>query len=317
MLRTSLPYLVIHGLARSTTTKYQSGWSRWVTWCGTKTGISCRPADPYFVAIYLNGVFFIKHTKGAIRDAMFSINWGHRVMGLDSPTENSLVKLAYEGALRLCGGSVNKKDALPIDIVKDVVDAYRLGPDNLLHMRTIVVILLGFSGFFRISELLSVTLKYVNILDDHLQIFLNVSKCDQHRQGNEVIIARTGTSYCPVAFLERFLNLAELDVSKDGEAYLVPRLHKSKHGYKASTKYGISTDTIRSNFNGTITPFARNNANYSLHSLRSGGASRASDRGVTDRLIAKQGRWSSEKGKNGYIKDGHEARKSVTLALGL
>ena len=109
MLRTSLPYLVKHGLARSTTTKYQSGWSRWVTWCGTKTGISCRPADPYFVAIYLNRVFFIKHTKGAIRDAMFSINWGHRVMGLDSPTENSLVKLAYEGALRLCGGSVNKK----------------------------------------------------------------------------------------------------------------------------------------------------------------------------------------------------------------
>ena len=41
---------------------------------------------------------------------MFSIRWGHRVIGLTSPTENSLVKFAYEGAMRLCGESVNKKD---------------------------------------------------------------------------------------------------------------------------------------------------------------------------------------------------------------
>ena len=106
---------------------------------GAKTGISCRPTDPYFVAIYLNRVFFLEHTKSAVRDAMFSIRWGHKVMGLTSPTENSLVKLAYEGELRLYGGCVNKKVTLPIDIGKAVVDAYRLGRDNVLHMRIIVV----------------------------------------------------------------------------------------------------------------------------------------------------------------------------------
>ena len=174
-------------------------------------------------------------------------------MGLTSPTENSLVKLAYEGALRLWGKSVNKKDA------------YRLGPDNLLHMRTTVVILFGFSGFFSISELLSVTLKNVSILDDQLQIFLEISKRDQHRQGNEVIITRTWTSCCLVAFVENFLNQAGFDV----DVHLVPRLDKIKNGYKASRKHGISEFRIQ--------PFAKNNANNSPHSLRSGGASRASD----------------------------------------
>ena len=105
-------------------------------WCGAKTDISCRLVDPYFVAIYLNLVIFLKHTKGAVRDTMYSIRFG-----LTSPTENWLVKLAYEGALRIWEGSFNKKDALPINFVKAVVHAYRLWPDNLLHMRTIVVIL--------------------------------------------------------------------------------------------------------------------------------------------------------------------------------
>ena len=43
--------------------------------------------------------------------------------------------------------------------------------------------------------------------------------------------------------------------------------------------------------------------NFGLHSLRSGGASAAANNGISDRLMSKQGRWSSEKARNGYIKD--------------
>ena len=45
-----------------------------------------------------------------------------------------------------------------------------------------------------------------------------------------------------------------------------------------------------------------NNA-IGLHSLRSGGASSAADNGVSDRLIAKHGRWSSNSYRDCYIKD--------------
>ena len=269
------------------------------------------------MAIYINRIFFVKNTKGAIINALYSINWGHRVVGLTSPTENSLVKLAYEGALRLIGGKVSKKDALPIEVVKDVVDKFKLSPGNLLHMRTIVVILLGFCGGFRINELLSIKLGDMTFLPDQLKVFLDVSKCDQHRQGNTVVIARTGSRYCPVTFVEDFLKRAGLDAGKDKEAFLIPRLHVRRKSHRASKSLGVTDDTVRQDFKTIIEPHTKDGSNYSLHSLRSGGASRAANQGINDRLIAKQGRWSTEKGKNGYIKDSNEARKSVTLALGL
>ena len=66
-------------------------------WCGAKTGISCRPADPYFVALYLNRGCHVFHTLGGGGEGEGG-GGGHRAMGFTSPTENSLVKLAYDGA---------------------------------------------------------------------------------------------------------------------------------------------------------------------------------------------------------------------------
>ena len=45
------------------------------------------------------------------------------------------------------------------------------------------------------------------------------------------------------------------------------------------------------------------NKNLGLHSLRAPGASAAAESDVSDRMISKHGRWKSEKGRDGYIKD--------------
>ena len=42
---------------------------------------------------------------------------------------------------------------------------------------------------------------------------------------------------------------------------------------------------------------------FSLHSLRSGGATAAANAGVADRLFKRHGRWRSETAKDGYVKD--------------
>ena len=57
--------------------------------------------------------------------------------------------------------------------------------------------------------------------------------------------------------------------------------------------------------------------NFGLHSLRSGGASAAANNSISDRLISKQGRWSSEKARNGYIKDSVVKRLTVSNTLEL
>ena len=171
LLSSSLPLIVTKGLAPSTTSKYQAGWRGWVDWCEAKS-LTSRPADPYYVALYINRTYLLKRKKGHLKCALYGISWGHCIVGLSSPTENPLVQLAFSGALRLCPGSKSPKDPIPVDTIKAVVDSYRLRPHNLMECRTIVVILLGFSGFFRISELISIRLRNVTFLPEHVEIFL-------------------------------------------------------------------------------------------------------------------------------------------------
>ena len=56
---------------------------------------------------------------------------------------------------------------------------------------------------------------------------------------------------------------------------------------------------------------------FDLHSLRSGGASTAANKGVSERLLKAHGRWSSDRAKDGYIKDNLRSQMSVSLNLGI
>ena len=67
-----------------------------------------------------------------------------------------------------------------------------------------------------------------------------------------------------------------------------------------------------------ITPVcADTQSSYCLHSLRSGGASAAANNDVSDRLIGKHGRWSSNGSRDRYIKDSKAKRLKVSSSLGL
>ena len=276
-----------------------------------------RPAKPYYVAIYINHLLFVGKNKGCITAALYAIRWGHRVVGMESPTDNPLVKLAYEGALRMCGGETTKKDPMTVDAVNQVVLKYANKYSNLMDLRFTIVCLLGFAGFMRIEELLQVRLKHLTIFGDRLEIFLPHSKNDQHREGKKIVIAKTFTQFCPVEKVKQFLTEAKLCVQEEPEAFLVPKLHKTKKGHKASKTSGISYTTIRELFVEKMDTIREDDENLGLHNLRSGGASSAAHNGVSDRLISKHGRWRSEKARDGYIKGDKRTRMSVSLSLGL
>ena len=114
-----------------------------------------------------------------------------------------------------------------------------------------------------------------------------------------------------------FLQEVGLDAENDTEAFLIPRLQKTKKGHKASKTKGISYTRINEVFSDNIKTQDSQGKNYGLHRLRAGGASAAAHNGVNERLISKQGRWASESARNGYIEDNTKARLSVSLSLGL
>ena len=56
---------------------------------------------------------------------------------------------------------------------------------------------------------------------------------------------------------------------------------------------------------------------YSLHSLRSDGATTATKAEIPNRVFKRHGRWKSDKAKDGYVQDSLEKLLSVSQSLGL
>ena len=71
--------------------------------------ISC-PADPFYLAIYLNHVLFISGAKGSIITAFYGIKWGHHVMGFHSPTDGPFIQWIIDGCQYLCETETAKKN---------------------------------------------------------------------------------------------------------------------------------------------------------------------------------------------------------------
>ena len=66
--------------------------------------------------------------------------------------------------------------------------------ENLIHFRFVVICVLGFTGFFRISELLNLQVSDLNFKEDWHKITIKKSKTDQIREENTGYISKTSTS---------------------------------------------------------------------------------------------------------------------------
>ena len=76
--------------------------------------------------------------------------------------------------------------------------------------------LIDFAGFSRYSELANIRLSDIELNPSHLKIRITESKCDQLRQGDEVVITRAGSSHCPVAMLEMYMEKAGITLGSEG-----------------------------------------------------------------------------------------------------
>ena len=248
--------------------------------------------------------------------SLCGIRWGHINAGFVSPTDNPIVKLAFEGAKKLIGkNGSNQKEPFTVEIIKKLVEIFG-DSQNLIELRFLVLCILGFSGFFRISELLDIQVRNITQRSNYIEILVSKSKTDQLREGHIVYISQTDTSTCPFMWLKKYLNVTGL--KEDPDAYLICRLAKTKRGHNVLGKHSISYSTARKTFLDHLNAIeAKPKTKFGLHSLRSGGASAAANSGVSDRLIGKHGRWSSNSSRDGYIKDSKLKRLSVTKSLGL
>ena len=164
------------------------------------------PASPIHIALYLSNLLDSGSTYSTVSSAVYSIKWAHEMCGQIDPTNNSFVESLVESAKRTAKPVVNKKDPVTTDILIRLCSMFHFSTD-LLVVRDLLMILLGFSGFLRFNELSQLRCNDFFVKEEHLVIKIRRSKTDQYRSGDEILICKGHTLACPYAMFFRYMSV--------------------------------------------------------------------------------------------------------------
>ena len=128
------------------------------------------------------------------------------------------------------------------------------------------------------------------------------------------MIARTSSKLCPVAMMERYLNLAQIAGQDLPHFRGITNTHS---GGKLRKGGSISHNRMREVVLDMLSAVGLDKCKFGLHSLRSGGALAAANAGVPDCMFKWHGRWRSENAKDSYVQDALDERLTVSCNLGL
>src|SRR5262249_32265387 len=167
--------------AASTLRGYQSDWRAFCAWSEAR-GLRPLPAMPETVAAYIADC--AEHLKpGSIQRRLNAIAEAHKAAGTESPTHAPMVANVMKGIRRTLGTApVQKAPALTEDI-RAMVAATDAG---IIGARDRALILLGFAGAFRRSELVGFDVEDCNFGRDGLTVTLRRSKTDQTGEGRKI-----------------------------------------------------------------------------------------------------------------------------------
>ena len=313
VLARKLPNTILHSRADSTTRKYLGAFRRWKVWA-TSHNLAPVPAKPHEVVLYLQHLAKDTKSKFAAEEACHALAWVHSTAGLVSPPSHPFVKATLEGLQRSLAKPVVKKEPITLEMLEAMVDdANKSG--SLSDLRLVTACLLSFAGFLRFDEMINLRPCDFTFCQEMLKIRIVRSKTDQLRQGNEVLVARTNSSTCSVAMLERYMRCTGM--SPDDQRPLFRPIQSTKKGDSLRDTGRINYSCLRDLFRKKLANLCFSPEEFGLHSLRAGGATAAANAMVPDRMFKRHGRWKSENAKDGYVKDDVRSRLEVSKSLGL
>lgn len=290
--------------AENTRRAYASDWKDFERWCAGRQMAAC-PAAPSTVALYLTALA-ATHKVSTLTRRLSAISQAHRVAGFSSPTEEAAVRGVMAGIRRTRGTAPTAKRPL---LVPELQALLRALPDNLLGCRDRALLLLGFSGAFRRSELVSLNVEDVQETGDGLVLTLRRSKVDQEAAGRAVAIPRgREAATCPVQALARWREAARI-----GEGPLF--LGINRHGQLLSRRLsGAAVALVVKRYAAAA---GRDPAEFAGHSLRAGLATAAAIAGKSERAIMNQTGHKSTATLRRYIRDANLFRDNAAEGLGL
>lgn len=164
------------------------------------------PASAAMVAEYLASFAGIL-AVATLQHRLIAIHRAHADKGLESPMKDHLVKRTMQGIRRTLGTKQRRVTALvKDDLLEIMVHIDQQAP--MKAARDKALMLIGFAGAFRRSELVALRYEDMTLYDSGLELLLRRSKTDQEGAGRSVFIPYARGSRCPVKVLKSWLELA-------------------------------------------------------------------------------------------------------------
>jgi site-specific recombinase XerD len=297
--------LAEHSRAAATRTAYASDMAQFRAWCATQhPPLEALPAQPMTVALYLAALADVRK-PATIRRRMDSISVVHQLAGYPSPTGNSAVQAVWKGIRRTKGTAPAKKKAARTKIISALVAP--LGT-SLADVRDRALLLIGFAGALRRSELVALDVQDVTPDDDGLIVTIRRSKGDQEAHGDiRGLPYGSRPATCPVRAWRAWLATSNIT---DGAAFRAVNQHGQLGTTRLSDRAVADMIKRRAHRAGIAGDFAG-------HSLRAGFATEAYAHGTPELAIMRHGRWRSASVMRGYVEDGGVWNDNAAQRLGL
>jgi site-specific recombinase XerD len=282
----SLEFETIKNLRNSksnnTLRAYQSDFRDFSLFC-SKNGFQAMPTSPNVVALYITHLSsYSKYSTLKRRIASISIL--HKTRGHYIDTKHPIIIENLMGIKRTNGSHQKGKKPLLINDLKILIEAIdKSNEKDLKKIRNKALILVGFSGGFRRSELVNIELEDIEFVSEGVKLFIKRSKTDQSGEGMiKAIPYFENINFCPVKALENWIDVIKL---KKGKIFNISDKNVSLIIKKYANYAGLD------------------GRKYSGHSLRSGFATSAAESGAEERsIMAMTGHKSTEMVRR-YIKE--------------
>jgi len=275
--------------APATRAAYRSDFARFQAFCRSR-GVASLPATPETVAAYLASEAEAGLKPSTISRRCAAVRYAHRLAGHEAPTNSEAVKATLRGIRRAIGAAPARKAPAVAEIMRDMA---RATPEGLKGLRDRSLLLLGFGGAFRRSELVALDVADFEETEDGLRVTIRRSKTDQEGQGVTIAIVRGG-AYCPVKALRAWLDAAGIT---EGAVFRPVR----KGGKVCDQR--LSAKSVCDLTKAYADRVGLDGAAYSAHSLRSGFLTSAARRGASVFKMRDVSRHKSMDVLQAYVRD--------------
>ena len=262
--------------ANNTLRAYKSDFKDFGIFC-SKHGLNSLPTEPKIVSLYLTHLS--KNSKiSTLRRRLVSISMVHKLKGHYLDTKHPIIVENFMGIRRIKGSIQKGKKPILINHLKSIINVINEKKiDEIKKYRDKSLILIGFGGGFRRSEIISIDYEDLEFVTEGLKITIKKSKTDQFGEGmTKGLPYFTNETYCPVFNLKKWLEISKIKSGPIFRGFSKGLLLKNKR---------LSDQSVVLLIKEYLNLAGIDNRNFAGHSLRSGFATVAAESGADERSI--------------------------------